>query len=76
MDYDETDDESDYTVECPFCGKEFYDDVDQCPHCRQYVSSADFKKQVPKWVVVVIALVVVSLLIPTLAVVLRVMSGQ
>lgn len=70
------DDEFDPTVECPFCGKDFYDDVDQCPHCHQYVSAADFKKRMPTWVIIIIVLVIVAMLLPTLGILLRTMSGQ
>ena len=65
------DEPDDYTVPCPHCGEDIYDDVEQCPFCRQYISAADFKKQIPTWVVVLIVLTIVSFLLPTLLTVLR-----
>lgn len=35
--YDEDEEEDDYTVECPECGADVYDDVDQCPACGNYI---------------------------------------
>lgn len=70
------DEEDDYTVPCPHCGEDIFDDVDQCPYCRQYLSSADFKKRLPTWVVIVIVLTIVSLLLPTLLTALRSIFAQ
>ena len=70
------DDEFDNVVACPHCREEIYDDVDQCPYCRQYLSSADLKKRMPTWVIVLVVLTIVSLLMPTFFVVLRSISGQ
>lgn len=33
--YDDEDD--DYTVPCPECGTEVYEDVDRCPNCGEYI---------------------------------------
>jgi hypothetical protein len=70
------DDEDEYTLPCPHCGDEIFDDVDQCPHCRQYISSSDFKKPVPTWVIVLVILTVVSFLLPTILTALRNLNGQ
>ena len=61
----------DYTIGCPHCGEDIYDDVDQCPHCRQYVSASDYKKQMPTWLTVVVILTIIALLVPMLASFLR-----
>ncbi|MGI9495406.1 MAG: hypothetical protein ACR2NK_05105 [Mariniblastus sp.] len=65
------DDDSDYTLPCPHCKKEIFDDVDQCPHCRQYLLSSDFKKPLPKWVIVLVALTIFSFLLPTIVAAVR-----
>ena len=64
--YDE-DLEQDDTVDCPFCGEPMYDDADRCPSCGHYVSSADFAKRIPTWVVIVIVLTILTFLMPYLA---------
>ncbi|MFT5301731.1 MAG: putative paraquat-inducible protein A [Mariniblastus sp.] len=71
---DEQDD--DYTVACPHCGDEIYDDAEQCPHCRQYLSASDFKKQMPTWVVVLVILTIVALMMPFLLTFLSGAAGQ
>ena len=38
-DYVEDDDEV-YTVACPACGCDVYEDAEQCPHCREYITSS------------------------------------
>ena len=70
------DEQDDTTVPCPNCGQGIFDDSEQCPHCRQYISAADLKKQLPTWVVVLIVLTIVSFLLPTLLTTLRIMSDQ
>jgi uncharacterized membrane protein YvbJ len=74
--YDSGMDEDDYTIDCPHCGAEIYDEAQQCPSCSQYISAADFKKPVPKWVFVIIALTILSFLLPTILTALRSFSGQ
>ena len=34
-DHDESDD---YTIACPQCGADVYDDVVRCPHCGDYIT--------------------------------------
>ncbi len=66
----------DSTVECPHCREEIYDDAEQCPYCRQYLSASDFEKRTPTWVVVLIALTIISFLLPTIFTLLRSIAGQ
>jgi len=70
------DEPEDYTVPCPHCGEDIFDDADQCPYCQHYISAADLKKQIPTWVIVLIVLTIVSFLLPTLLTVLRSISDR
>jgi uncharacterized protein (DUF983 family) len=70
--YDNDDfDDDGYDVPCPHCGRVIFEGVDQCPHCREYISSGDFRKPTPKWLVILIVLTIVSLLFPTISVLLN-----
>ncbi len=71
---DEQDD--DFTIPCPHCGDEIYDDVDQCPHCRQYISASDFNRQIPTWVFVLVILTIVAMVLPLVLTFLRGAAGQ
>lgn len=73
LDYDSSDD-LDYTIDCPHCGKAIYEDADQCPYCYQYLSTADFKKRMPPWAVVIVVITIASFLIPTAMIILRFVS--
>jgi uncharacterized protein (DUF983 family) len=33
MDYDESNESDDVTIDCPQCGQSFYEDAPQCPDC-------------------------------------------
>ena len=47
---DEDDEET--TVPCPYCGREIYDEVLQCPHCENYLSAEDSPPaQKPWWLI-------------------------
>jgi len=63
---DDYDEEDTYEVDCPHCGETIYEGIDQCPYCRNFLSAADFKKPLPKWIVIVLILTIASFLIPTL----------
>jgi hypothetical protein len=73
MDDEEHDD---YIMPCPHCGEDIFDEAEQCPYCHQYLTAADFKKQIPTWVIVLIVLTIASFLLPTLLTALRSLSGQ
>jgi len=57
------DDQDDYTIPCPKCGEDIFDDVDQCPYCREYLTAADFKKPMPIWVVIIVILTIISMML-------------
>lgn len=49
------DDDESYTVECPECGADVYEDAEQCPSCGQYIihSSLNYVwKDRPTWWIV------------------------
>jgi RNA polymerase subunit RPABC4/transcription elongation factor Spt4 len=58
--YEEYEDSDDCTVACPHCGKDIYDDADQCPYCSMNISAADFKKPWPAWVMILIVLTIIG----------------
>jgi endogenous inhibitor of DNA gyrase (YacG/DUF329 family) len=37
------------TINCPYCGREIYEDAPQCPHCGQYLSREDAPTRRPPW---------------------------
>ena len=77
MVYDsELDEYDDETLPCPHCGEHIFDDADQCPYCRQYISPADFRKQTPTWIIVLIILTIVSFLLPSLMTAIRLVTDQ
>lgn len=45
-DWDDGDDDEsdDMQTECPHCGESIFDDAEQCPYCRMYLSSSDFSR--------------------------------
>lgn len=50
--YDDEDDD-DYTVECPECGTDVYEDAEQCPACGNYiVHSTSVWSGRPSWWIV------------------------
>lgn len=59
-------DSEDWTIPCPHCGEEIYEDAPQCPHCQTYLSPEDFRRPRPWWLVVVILLTLAGLLLATL----------
>ena len=57
--YEEDDyggEDDDYTVECPECGADVYEDAEQCPVCGNYIihtSSSYPWKDRPMWWIVI-----------------------
>lgn len=48
----QADDDTGETIPCPYCRKDVYEGAEQCPHCRQYLSSEDAPvSQKPWWIV-------------------------
>ena len=62
----EEDLDDDGSIDCPHCGNLIYDDVDQCPSCRMYLTAADFRKPVSRWWVIAVVMVILGLLLPLL----------
>ena len=44
-------DDDGYTIPCPMCGEEIYDDVSMCPKCGEYLLNQErrFWGNKPKW---------------------------
>ena len=66
--------DDDPTMPCPECGRAVYDDTEQCPKCGYYLTRADrmgrsrmSRSARRRWTVVIVALVVLSMLLPMLA---------
>jgi hypothetical protein len=57
------DDEIDETfAECPKCGAEVYDDIEQCPHCGEWIGGLEYTGSRSKRIfVVIVALALLSL---------------
>jgi hypothetical protein len=58
-DYEESedDDETFDTVPCPYCREPIHEDFVRCPHCENYISTADGPrlKVQPWWIIVGVA---------------------
>jgi hypothetical protein len=37
---------------CPACRKPIYEDTERCPHCGEFISSADTSDRKPMWVII------------------------
>lgn len=52
MNWLETQEEDDATVECNHCGREIYEDAEQCPYCQSYQTDEEkHSSSQPKWVI-------------------------
>lgn len=49
----------DVTRRCPHCGKDVFDDVDECYHCRRSLRTT---RATPAWVFAVVLLLILALL--------------
>ncbi len=69
--------DDDYSMPCPACGAEFYDDVAMCPQCGEYIldSRRSFWDNKPKWLVrlaiIFAMLAAIGLLLPWLLTLLQ-----
>ena len=64
LDDDYDDPEDDATQECPYCGREVYDDAVQCPQCGNYLSKEDApRSRMPLWIVLGFILAFLAMLI-------------
>lgn len=59
---DDSDDEDNDTITCPYCGEAVYEDAVRCPKCENYLSREDAPTRTPLWIVVtaVVCLVIVA----------------
>jgi hypothetical protein len=64
VDYDDYQDapEND-VVPCPACGRPVYDDVDQCPHCGEWIMPLAHHARMPAWARWTAAVVAVAFLL-------------
>jgi len=52
------------TLPCPLCGREIFDDAEQCPQCGQYIGGSDQPGTGrPLWVVVTVLVVLGAILL-------------
>jgi hypothetical protein len=60
-DDDVTDDVDETLAECPKCGASVYDDIEQCPHCGEWIEGAEYAGSQKKRVfLTIVALVLLS----------------
>lgn len=50
----------DVTQTCPECGKEVFDDTDICYHCGHAIRKDPASARTPRWVIVVIIIIVLT----------------
>ncbi len=55
-DPDDGDEDDLDTLPCPECGKHFYEELEQCPHCGQYVTHSTSALAGKSWWYVALAL--------------------
>jgi predicted nucleic acid-binding Zn ribbon protein len=64
-DPDESDQDSDddvsATVPCPNCGRDVYEDADQCPHCGEYITPSASPGR-PTWLIIAAILALLGVL--------------
>jgi hypothetical protein len=46
-------DDSEPTIDCPYCGKEILETTPRCPHCERWISEEDGAPQKKSWLVIV-----------------------
>jgi hypothetical protein len=56
---DETDDDDDGYVPCPYCGETMLEDAEYCPSCDRWISSEDIPRK--PWLIWMVALIVLCL---------------
>ena len=56
-DADETPDDDETTIPCPYCGRPIYEDSYRCPRCGNYLSDEDAATpRKPWWIIVGVVL--------------------
>ena len=70
--HDDSEFEPDYSISCPNCGRDIYEDVTQCPFCRQFIVDRrpSFWSSKPSWfrwgATAIIALTILAIALPWL----------
>ena len=76
---DDFDIDDDYSIPCPACGAEIYDDLPMCPECGEYIlaSERSFWSHKPRWIyrlaVILVLLAIIGFVLPWLSTVFRIM---
>jgi hypothetical protein len=52
-DVDRYGDDSEPTIDCPYCGKDILETTPRCPHCERYISEEDFRPRKKSWLIIV-----------------------
>lgn len=61
---DEDDDDSIETVACPSCGRQIYEEAEECPYCHQYVThSTSVLAGKPIWFVALAILGIIAVIV-------------
>lgn len=62
---DEVDEADDFLTSCPHCGKQIYDESEQCPHCRMFITDNDLAYRgwhlKPIWVYLTIVIIILMI---------------
>jgi predicted nucleic acid-binding Zn ribbon protein len=57
----EADPDDDFTVPCPQCGAEIYDQAERCPQCGEYLSRETARAAWPRWWMVIGVLICLAI---------------
>lgn len=64
---DDEDDDSLETVACPSCGRQIYEEAEQCPYCHEYVThSTSVLSGKPLWFLLLAILGVIAVIVEML----------
>jgi DNA-directed RNA polymerase subunit RPC12/RpoP len=50
---DTYEDDSEPTIDCPYCGEQILETTPRCPHCGHYISEEDIPPRKKSWLIVV-----------------------
>ena len=72
-DWQDDDPETD-TTDCPSCGEQIFDDVEQCPYCGDYIVFSN--RPIGPFATWVVWALIISLLLPAILVTLKVLNWK
>ena len=50
--FDESDDDDEPTISCPYCKRQIHEDSQRCPYCEHYISEEDAPPaRKPWWII-------------------------